>query len=65
MFVILIIIFCWGGGAEKKTLEIGYNHQSSILRKGEEKKKTSLSDESAFNTASYFPHWKTTWLFPL
>lgn len=39
MFVILIIIFCWGGGAEKKTLEIGYNHQSSILRKGEEKKK--------------------------
>ena len=52
------------GRAEKKTLEIRYNHQRSILRKGEEKK-TSLSDESAFNTASYFPNWKTTWLFPL
>lgn len=45
MFVILIITFCWGGGvgrAEKKTLEIRYNHQRSILRKGEEKKNKSV-----------------------
>lgn len=25
----------------------------------------TLSNESAFNTASYFPNGKTTWLFPL
>lgn len=44
MFVILIITFCWGGvgRAEKKMLEIRYNHQRSILRKGEEKKNKSV-----------------------
>lgn len=46
-------------------LEIKYNYQRYLLRKGCGRGDNFVKWVPIFNTASYFPNWKTIRLFPL